>query len=185
MNRALQQISLRIRNQLLRKQEAARQGHILTYAQVRQVGVLFRAPTKEQAMAVDLLIKGLLNDGKSVSAFTFLDNEPSPECKVAFKSFRPTDIDQWGRIKLELVNRFIDTPLDYLICINTGQLTEFEHVIMRSQAYCRIGNSQAAMPHLFDLVFDTDGTSPEEGATAILGYLRQLSGDWVRPVYLG
>jgi hypothetical protein len=185
MNRSLQHLSLQIRNRLLRKQEALRQGHLLTYAQVRQVGLLFRAPKKEQAMAVDLLIKGLLNDGKSVSAFTFLDNEPSPECKVAFKSFRPTDIDQWGRIKLELVNRFIDTPLDYLICISTGPSTEFEHLILRSKAYCRIGNSQTGMPHLFDLVFDTEGHNPEEAATAILGYLRMLSGDWVRPVYLG
>ena len=86
-------------------------------------------PLDQQAHAqgIDLSIKGLLNDGKSVSAFTFLDNEPSPECKVAFKSFRPTDIDQWGRIKLELVNHFSDTPLDYLICISTGPITEFEH----------------------------------------------------------
>lgn len=184
MDRKIQLYCIKYRINKLRKADRAKQRNIMSYSNVKQVGILFRAPTKAQAKGIDLLIRGLLDDGKSVSAFTFLDNETSPECIQPFKSFRPLDMDRWGNIKAELVNRFLDMSLDYLVCISNENLPEMEYMLLKSNACCRMGIDTFGMPELFELVFDTKDAQPEEACLAILGYLRKLQGTWQKPMYL-
>lgn len=184
MERNIQLLCIKARNFFLRKKEAERQKNILSYTAVKQIGVLFRARNKEEAKAIDVLIQGFLNDAKSVSAFTFLNDEASPECKVPFKAFRPSDFDRWGRIKLEVLNRFLETPLDYLLCLTSEDIPEFEHLLLRSPAHCRMGTDQTNQTDLFEIVYNTKSVDPVIAAEAILSYMRKLQGTWVKPVYL-
>lgn len=182
--RRIQEISIKFRNRQLRTQEAAREREVVSYATVKQVGLLFRAPELEQAKGIDLLVQGLLADGKSVTAFTFLDDEPSPDCKVPFKAFRPGDMDMWGRIKVEVLNRFLDAPIDYLVCISPNAVPEFEYLLMRSHALCRIGTRASAPEALFELLFELPAGGGVQACQQMLHYLRRLKGQYQRPAYL-
>lgn len=183
LERRLQLLSLQWHNYQLRRHDH-REKQVVSYSAVRQIGILFRAPEKEQAKGIDLLIQGLLSDNKSVTAFTFLDDEPSPECSVPFKSFRPSDFDRLGKIKMEVLNRFLDAPLDYLLCISPDRHIEFEHILLRSHALCRMGTNGSAPDQLFEVTFQTDATKPVETCAHVLKYLRMLKGQYQRPAYL-
>jgi len=184
LERNLQLLGIQFRMRQLRRQEAQRLRGVVSYASVKQVGLLFRAPEPEQAKGIDLLVQGLLADNKSVTAFTFLDDEPSPHCKVPFKSFRPGDMDIWGRIKVEVVNRFLDTPVDYLLCISPNAVPEFEYLLMRSEALCRMGTKGSGPEALFEVMFDLPVGGGQAACQHVLHYLRQLKGQYQRPAYL-
>lgn len=156
--------------------------HILSYQKVRQIGLLFRAENMTEAKELDALVKGLTADGKTVTAFTFLEDEPIPHCGFPFKAFRPTDFNWYGKPMVESLNRFLETELDYLIILSANYRLEIEYAARLSRAYCRLGNTEVLPQELLDITFSAgEGKRGIPSGEPLYKYIAQLQGHWEKP----
>lgn len=144
----------------------------LPYQQAHSVGILFSVEDKQKHEAVKEFIKQLQVDGKKVMVLEFLPKQKE-NYEFMFDFFTIKDLNFWGKVESPDADKFIDTPFDYLFCIDKNSNPLILNVLARSKARCRIGKySQQDNPY-FELMIEQNG-SVKNLIDSMYKYTKQL-----------
>ena len=75
-----------------------------------------------------------------------------------FDFFTLKDLTFWGKIESPDADKFIETPFDYLYCIDNVSNPLILNVLARSKARCRIGKFSKKDNPFFELMIEQNGT---------------------------
>ena len=78
---------------------------------------------------------------------------------MIFDFFTIKDISFWGDLNAANALKFIDTPFDYLFCIDTESNPLILHVLARSKAHCRVGRFNDFENEYFEFMIEQNGTT--------------------------
>lgn len=90
-----------------------------------------------------------------------------------FDFFTVNDLSFWGKVESPDADKFIDTPFDYLFCIDNDTNPLVLHVLARSKARCRIGKYAEKCNPYFELMIEQNG-SIKNLIESMYKYTRQL-----------
>ena len=110
----------------------------VNYSQAKQIGILFHIQSEQAHDMLNQFVAKLKKDGKQITALAFFEREASNPYSFSFDFFRQKDISATGTIRSETVNQFIQTPFDYLYCIQSMPFPPFDYILTQSHAKCRI-----------------------------------------------
>jgi hypothetical protein len=136
------------------------QRQAMNYAEAKEVGVLFNMREDANHQVLNDFVATLRKDNKNVTALAYFERESSNPYNFAFEFFRKKDITTLGSIKSDAVERFKNKSFDYLFCINTINFPPFDHILLHSNAKCRIGMFHEGQEAEFELMIaikETDG----------------------------
>ncbi len=144
----------------------------IPYKQALSIGLLFSVVDKQKHDAVKEFIRQLEMDGKKIKVLEYLPNKKE-NYGFLFDFFTIKDLSFWGKINSTYAEKFIDTPFDYLFCIDQDSNPLIQHVLARSKARCRIGKfSNKDMP-FFELMIEQNG-SAKNLIDSMYKYVKQL-----------
>jgi hypothetical protein len=126
----------------------------LNFDDVKKIGVLIYNPDREFNTDINLFIKQLVSEGKSVEALCFTSTTNSIHFDFPCSYYSLEDVDWKGQFKREGINKFIKTEFDYLYSINILPFLPFKIVLKKSKAKFRIGNFEENAD--LDLMIKTD-----------------------------
>ena len=142
-------------NSALKKNDSIRTS--LPYKQVQSVGILFSVEDKPKHDAIKDFIKQLQLDGKKVMVLEFLPKHKD-NYEFMFDFFTVKDLTFWGKVESRDADKFIETPFDYLYCIDKNSNPLILHVLARSKARCRIGKFSQQDNPFFELMIEQNGS---------------------------
>jgi hypothetical protein len=144
----------------------------MPYKQASSIGIIFTVEDKQKHEAIKEFISQLERDEKKVQVLEFL-----PEKKInhefKFDFFTIKDISFWGDLNAANALKFIDTPFDYLFCIDKESNPQILHVLARSKAHCRVGRFTDSENQYFEFMIEQNGTI-EGLIKAMYNYTSQL-----------
>jgi hypothetical protein len=144
----------------------------MPYKQAGSIGIIFTVEDKQKHEAIKEFISQLERDEKKVQVLEFL-----PEKKInhefKFDFFTIKDISFWGDLNAANALKFIDTPFDYLFCIDKESNPQILHVLARSKAHCRVGRFTDSENQYFEFMIEQNGTT-EGLIKAMYNYTSQL-----------
>jgi hypothetical protein len=81
-----------------------------------------------------------------------------------------------GKIKSREVQKFIETPFDYLYCITVSHFLPFDTILMKSNAKCRIGRYFPEQEACYELMLDLkEGEGVDHLIEQMLHYTKKLT----------
>ena len=95
-------------------------------------------------------------DGKKVMVLEYLPKQKD-NYEFMFDFFTVKDLSFWGKVESPDADKFIDTPFDYLYCIDNDTNPLVLHVLARSKARCRIGKFSEKCNPYFELMIEQNG----------------------------
>lgn len=111
----------------------------VNYDDAKKIGVLIYNPDRELNNRINLFIKGMLHEGKSVEILCYTSKKNPIYYDFPCFYFSSKDIDWKGDFKREAINKFIKTDFDYLYSINILPFLPFSIILKKSRAMFRIG----------------------------------------------
>lgn len=111
-------------------------------------------------------------DGKKVTVLEYLPKQKD-NYEFLFDFFTSKDLSFWGKVKSPDADRFIETPFDYLYCIDNDSNPLILHVLARSKARCRIGKFAKPFDPYFELMIEQNG-SVKNLIDSMYKYTKQL-----------
>jgi len=130
----------------------------LPYKQAQHIGVLFSVEDKTKHTEIKEFIHLLEQDGKKVSVLEYLPLKQE-NYEFMFDFFSITDINFWGKIRSEAVEKFCNTPFDYLFYIDREANPMALYLLAVSKARCRIGRFKEGESSFFELMIEQNGTN--------------------------
>lgn len=129
----------------------------IPYHQAHSVGILFSVEDKQKHDSIKEFIRVLQNDGKKVTILEFLPYKKD-NYEFMFDFFTAKDLSFWGKVNSPGADKFMETPFDYLYCIDNASNPLTLHLLARSKAKFRIGKfSQQDQPY-FELMIEQNGS---------------------------
>lgn len=127
----------------LRAAKAARNNaterQLMSYDRAKNVGVLFGSQYEgKDALIINQFFRKLREEGKQVKSLTYFPQERSNPFDFKFDFFTSKEVSWLGEVKSDAVDRFVDTPFDYLFYINEASFLPFEFILAQSKAQFRI-----------------------------------------------
>ncbi len=151
---------LKLRNRFQKKvTDVSRQA--MNYEAVREIGILFNMRENANHQVLNDFMASLQKDNKHVTALAYFERESSNPYNFAFDFFRKKDITTLGNIKSTAVEKFKNKTFDYLFCINIVNFPPFDHILLHSQAKCRIGMYHEGQEAEFELMVSIRDTDSE------------------------
>ncbi len=144
----------------------------IPYKQAQSVGILFSVEDKQKHDAIKEFIKQLTQDGKMVKVLEFLPNKKD-NYEFMFDFFTVKDLSFWGVVNSPDADKFIETPFDYLFCVDNESNPMIQHILARSKAKCRIGRFASQDHSFFELMIEQNG-SPKKLIESMYKYTKQL-----------
>ena len=155
---------------LLKSKEGARGS--VSYADARQIGVLFSVEDKAKHEVVKDFIRKLEHDGKQVKVMEYLPPDKQ-NFEFKFDFFTENDVSFWGKITSANALKFADTTFDYLVYLDTEPNPLLLHLLARSKAKCRVGRQGENSPSYFEFMVQAT-SNVKELADTIHRYIVQL-----------
>ena len=140
----------------LKKNKSVRSS--IPYKKAVSVGIIFTVEDKQKHEAIKEFINQLERDGKKTQVIEFLPEKKSNH-EFKFDFFTIKDISFWGDLNAANALKFIDTPFDYLFCIDTESNPLILHVLARSKAHCRVGRFNDFENEYFEFMIEQNGTT--------------------------
>ena len=141
---------LKLRNRFQKQDTVIRKA--ISYQEAKSVGILFNMSENSHHHDLNNFVADLKKDSKVVTTLAYFERDGSNPYDFVFNFFRNKDITNLGKIKSEAVTQFIAQPFDYLFCINLKPFPPFDHILLNSQARCRIGRFQEGQENEFELM---------------------------------
>lgn len=139
----------------LKKNNAVRA--TIPYQASRQIGILFTVEDKLKHQQVKDFVSKLQHDGKQVQVLEFLPKKKeNPEFMYDF--FTIEDMNFWGKINSDKVEKFSMTNFDYLFIVDTRTNPLILNLLANSKAHCRIGKFEVHSEPFFELMIETNGS---------------------------
>ena len=138
----------------LLKEELPRQNK--PFVEAKQFGILFSVGKDEKlAEAAVALRADLAKQGMNVRLLAYRA-EVNGLSEGSFDIFSQDDFDFFFTCKDTVVEDFMETAFDYLICLDEEMNVVIKYVLARSRAHCRIGNFREGMEPFFDFMLVKD-----------------------------
>ena len=128
----------------------------IPYQQARSVGILFSVEDKQKHEEIKEFIKKLQQDGKEVTVLEFLPHRRE-NYEFLFDFFTIKDLSFWGKLTSADADRFMESPFDYLYCIDNTSNPLIMHLLAKSKAKCRIGKFSKTDHSFFELMIEQSG----------------------------
>jgi hypothetical protein len=138
-------------NNYLRHNTALRSS--LPYKQAASIGVIFSVEDKTKHDDVKDFVRKLEHDGKHVKVLTYRPkNKENYEFMYDF--FTDKDVNFWGSITSESVNKFVDMPFDFLFYLDVNPNPLILNILARSKAKCRVGKFWDSGKRYFEFMIE-------------------------------
>jgi hypothetical protein len=144
----------------------------IPYKQAVSIGILFTVEDKQKHEAIKEFINQLERDGKKIQVLEFLPEKKSNH-EFKFDFFTIKDISFWGDLSAANALKFVETPFDYLFCVDKESNPLILHVLARSKAHCRVGRFTDSENQYFEFMIEQNGTT-EGLIKAMYNYTSQL-----------
>lgn len=127
------------------------------YTSAQRIGVLFTVEDQQKHLLIKDFVQQLTQDGKQVHVLEYLPKKKeNPEFMFDFFSIQ--DLNFWGKLSNENVEKFIKTNFDYLFHIDLTSNPLMQYVLALSKAHCRIGKYDEAATPFYELMIETNGS---------------------------
>jgi len=158
-------------NSALKKNESLRAS--IPYKQAHSIGILFSVEDKLKHDAVKEFIKQLQMDGKKVSVLEYLPKQKD-NYEFLFDFFTVKDLSFWGKVNSPDADKFMESPFDYLYCIDKETNPLIQHLLARCKARCRIGKFSKNDHPFFELMIEHKNGSVKGLIESMYKYTKQL-----------
>jgi hypothetical protein len=139
----------------LKKNKAVRA--TIPYESAQRVGILFTVEDQQKHMLIKYFITKLTHDGKQVQVLEFLpQKKENPE--FMFDYFTIEDLNFWGKLNSEPVEKFTKINFDFLFNIDTRSNPLIQNLLANSKAHCRVGRFDEAATAFYELMIETNGS---------------------------
>ncbi len=128
------------------------------YKQAQNIGILFTVEDKQKHYDVKEFIHQLEQDGKSVQVLEYLPIKKE-NYEFKFDYFSIQDLNFWGALNSAIASKFINTPFDFLFCIDQQSNPLVLHLLATSKAHCRIGRFNESESQYYELMIEQNGTN--------------------------
>lgn len=157
---------------LLKKNDKSRRS--MNYQQARKIGLVFTMNSFLAYEAIRSFENKLQKDGKEVFVLSYLpENVENFDFRYDF--FTQKDFSLFGSIQAGNIQKFLQHPLDLLICLDLNPNIYIEHLLAASNARFRIGQYQNDREELFELMIKTgEGNDIAELINQIYHYTNEL-----------
>lgn len=132
------QIFLKYRTNKFSKKNKAQRSTV-TFEEAKTVGLLLEKVDPKDVETLNNFIYQLEEKGKKVTVFTYDNRKELPQLEVQYAVITRKDIAWNGKYKEQEVQKFIDTPFDYLISLDDTNSLPLRNIMAESKAKCRIG----------------------------------------------
>ncbi|NNF22089.1 MAG: hypothetical protein HKN67_09110 [Saprospiraceae bacterium] len=144
------------------------------FVKSQKIGIIFSAGGMQKHNAVKSLIRKLKEQGKEVSALSYLAPGQQNH-EFLFDIFGPNDISFWGINQNAEVEKFADEPFDYLLDLDVSSNPIIENILARSKAKCRVGIYKEGKGPFFELMISPKNSeSSEELIRDIYHYTKSI-----------
>jgi hypothetical protein len=140
--------ALAFRNRKLRQMPNIYRRNLLSFNQVRTVGIISTCSESLTELTYQLEKKG-----KKVAIL--LLNETTQSAEPQSLSYR--EVSLGGKVIPDKIDEFINYPFDVLYCLNEKFYSPLqEYLLLKSPARCRIGRHQIGKEYLGEILIATD-----------------------------
>ncbi|MFY0652742.1 MAG: hypothetical protein JXQ96_11940 [Cyclobacteriaceae bacterium] len=117
------------------------------------IGILFTYSDQHNFELVGEMMEKLEFEGKKVDSLTYIVKMGEND-DFNFPYFNVKDLNFWGNWTKDEVNKFLETPFDYLLNLdlNTNNITQ--NILARSKAKCRVGRFEDGKNDYFEMMID-------------------------------
>jgi hypothetical protein len=159
-----------------RKAEDRQPRNVVNYQQVNKIGILFHLSDDVDPEPLAQFIRKLEQDHKKLKLLTYLDTTHSHPYRFYIDFFHKDDIPWTGKLEdIPKIRQFLDTPFDYLFCIESEPQPVFHSILQKSIANCRVGLYNEKRTNLFELmVQNPDWKDLTHTLEQMLSYTKQL-----------
>lgn len=115
--------------------------------QAKNVGVIFTIDDRNKHDHVKEFVKAMETEGKKVQVMSFLPSKKENH-EFLYDFFTIQNVNVWGTITSDAVEKFTATPFDYLFCLDVNESPFMLHLLAKSKARCRVGKyAEKAKPY--------------------------------------
>jgi hypothetical protein len=120
-------------------------------------------------------IKKLEQDHKKLKILTYFEYAHSHPYNFYIDYFLKSDINWKGEINSPKMTVFLDTPFDFLFCIESEKQPVFDIILSQTKANCRVGLYDESRTNLFELMVENpDWKDVEYTLKQMLKYTKLL-----------
>jgi hypothetical protein len=170
-----------LRKQMHRHALQREQSRVKTYfyeneitqtSEAKTIGLLFDATRTEARRVVEDFAQILRVRGKKVTLFAYFD---SPElASFPFKTFKPKEVNWFGKPKCATVERFLAEPFDLLIGCWLGEHLALEWVASLSKATFKVMPFSEDLND-FDLIIDTKNKDLQQYISQVNYFIHRVN----------
>lgn len=123
------------------------------YDDAEHIGILFFTRNEKMHSFINRFQQKIDADKKQLTALTFDDDVRQNRYLFEYSFFKMKELDLFGKIKSEFVEKFVNTEFDYLFCVTVeNDIDIFDQILAHSKAKCRVGNYREDKSHLYELM---------------------------------
>lgn len=127
--------------------------NVVNYQQVNKIGILFHLTEEVDPEPLAQFIRKLEQDHKKLKLLTYLETTHSHPYRFYLDFFHRQDIPWTGKLEeIPKIRQFLDTPFDYLFCIESEPQPVFNIILQKSVANCRVGLFDEKRTNLFEMM---------------------------------
>lgn len=162
-----------------RKVPDTQERNVVNYQHVNQLGILFHLGDDVDPEPLGQFIKKLEQDHKKLKLLTYLETTHSHPYKFYIDFFRKEDVPWTGKLEdIPKIRQFLDTPFDYLFCVESEPQPVFHVLLKNSKANCRVGLYDENRTNLFEMmVQNPDWKDVAHTLEQMLNYTKLLKND--------
>jgi len=146
----------------------------IAFENIRTVGVIFTVKDLRKHEAVKKFIRNLENEGKRVEVISFLGKDKDNH-EFMFDFFTEKNVNFWGNVMAENLKKFVETPFDYLVCLDLEMNIFIDVALARTKAKCRVGGYVENKTDLLEYIIKPAQKNFDKLADDIYHYLKSLT----------
>lgn len=143
-------------------------------ASAKTAGILINN-LKKNHLVLETLVKNLVDYGIKPIVLTYLEKNEPFNSKLCDLALSKKDFNWLGQIHKAEIKKFINSPFDYLICLNTSPFLPFENILAQSNSKCRVGIRHPENANCYELTIGIEGEKNiAKSSQEIVRYLKMI-----------
>ena len=123
------------------------------FSKARTIGVLYSYGSPEKHEILQRFIRNLKNLDKQIGVLCYtVAKDRVHQGSNLLYSFDHEALTPLGRVHSDRIQKFIDTPFDYLFHIDLDSNPILDFIVAKSNAKCRIGYFDTGRKNLFEVM---------------------------------
>ncbi|HRZ97489.1 MAG TPA: hypothetical protein P5084_08035 [Paludibacter sp.] len=118
-----------------------RDRRFVNYEKAKSILILFESDYSEKNILVRRIIRNLVNDGKKVSAWGYIEKkEITTAILPDFRVLHQKDTDFFQKPKVSFFNELEDMEFDLLIDLTVNEVLPLQYIAIHANALCKTGS---------------------------------------------